>query len=188
MLILAVGPSEEHSKHQISKAQYCLKFLRSERNPWVWSCLFFWFSLLFLQNKKLLRKLKIQKENKDNQQISSGKNNKVFKCFRPTLGYVLVFPKVFTKPNNHSRKRQILKKTKDNQTNFGKSQKTKLLKVSGPPLDMGLVCLVVWFPRRFLQNQKNFRENQRYQRKQKKTTNIFGKTNQKNQTHIQGQV
>ena len=40
-------------------------------------------------------------------------------------------------------------------------------------------CLVVWFSRRFLENKKNLRENQHYQRKPKKTNKTFGKTQQK---------
>ena len=92
----------------------------------------------------------------------------MFKGFRPTLGYgfvffcFFVFPKVFTKPKQPSRKPKIPKKTKENQKNIRENQKTKLFKVSDPPLDMGLVFVVAWFPQIFLQNQNNLRENQKY--------------------------
>ena len=69
---------------------------------------------------------------------------------------------------NHKYKRNPKKTKKD----FGKTKKTKLLKVSDPPLDMCLFVFV-WLSLKFLQNQKNIRENQKYQKKQ---------------THIQGWV
>ena len=55
---------------------------------------------------------------------------------------------------------------------LGKTKQPKFLKVSDSPLDMGLVFLVVWFSRRFLQNQQIIRENQQYKHKKNKQTNI----------------
>ena len=45
-------------------------------------------------------------------------------------------------------------------TTFG-IQKQEISKVSDAPLDMGLVLFVVWFSRRFLENQNNPRGNKK---------------------------
>ena len=83
------------------------------------------------------------------------------------LGLVclLVFPKVFRKPKKTFGKTINIKKRNEKQNSGKPTTKTVCLKVSDPPLDMGLFCLVVWFSRRFLENQTNIRENQKYQRK-----------------------
>ena len=71
------------------------------------------------------------------------------------------------------------RKPKKTNKTLGKTKQTKFLKVSDPPLDMGLFFLFFWFSRRFLQNQKILRENQKYQRKPKKTKKTLGKTTKK---------
>ena len=116
---------------------------------------FFVFPKVFRKPKKHSRKPKIPKKTKENQKnLRENQKNKVFKGFIPTLGYVffcfLVFPKVFRKPKKHSRKPKIPKKTKENQKNLRENQKTKCLKVSDPPLDMGsFFLLFLLFSRRF---------------------------------------
>jgi len=79
----------------------------------------------------------------------------------------LVFPKVFRKPTKTFVKTKIPNKTKENQKTFGKTKKPKFLKVSDPPLDLGLVFLVFWFSRRFFWFSKNLRENQKKTNKTK---------------------
>ena len=73
-----------------------------------------------------------------------------------------------------SGKPKILKKTKENQQNIRKNKKTKFLKVSDPPLDMGFVFLVFFGFFGFLEGFFGF-------------VKTFGKTKQK-QAHIQGWV
>ena len=88
------------------------------------------FSLRFSQNQKnnSRKKQKYKRNQRKPKNIRNNtKKNKVFKGFRPTLGYVFVFlflfgfPKVFTKPKQHLRKPKIQKKTKENQNNFRKN-------------------------------------------------------------------
>ena len=160
--------------------------------------LFFWFSRrFFTKPKKPSRKPKIPKKTKENQKnIRKNQKNKAFKGFRPTLGYgfgffvLLVSPKVFTKPKNPSRKPKIPKKTKENQKTLGKNKKTKCLKVSDPPLDMGLFFLFfvfslmfVWLSFVFLVFSKVFWFCKKPSGKPKKT-----KENQQKKKHIQGWV
>ena len=145
-------------------------------------CFFVWFSRRFLENKKHFRENQTYQRTpkKTKHFLGKTKHTKVFKGFRPTLGYVLfflfffvflVFPKVFRK-NTFGK----TKHTKENQRTpnktFGKTKQTKFLKVSDPPLDM-FFLLFFWFSQRFLENKKHFRENQTYQRKQKKTQTFF---------------
>uniref|UniRef100_UPI00404A101A hypothetical protein n=1 Tax=Flavobacterium sp. TaxID=239 RepID=UPI00404A101A len=77
------------------------------------------FPKVFRKPKKPSVKPKIPKKTKENQKnIRKNQKNKVFKGFRPTLGYgfglfgFLVFPKVFRKPKKPSVKPKIPKKTK----------------------------------------------------------------------------
>ena len=72
------------------------------------------------------------------------------------LFVLLVFPKVFRKPKNPSGEPQIPKKTKEHQTKLRENQtQTKFLKVSDPPLDMGLVLFGYFvFPKSFRQPSK----------------------------------
>ena len=130
------------------------------------------FPKVFTKPKKHSRTPNIQNKTKENQtNLRENQNNKVFKGFRPTLGYGFVcfcfvcFPEGFYKTKKHSRKPKILKKTKEHTTKpLGKYKKNnKFLKVSNPPLDMGLFLLFCWFSRRFLQNQKNIRASRRFQ-------------------------
>ena len=128
-------------------------------------CLFCWFSRRFLQNQKHLREnQKIQKKTKENKtNLRENQNTKLFKGFRPTLGYgfvlfvLLVFPKVFLEHQQHLRENKQYKRTpKKTKQTFGNTKQTKFLKVSDLPLDMGLFLFVVcWFSRRFLENQTN---------------------------------
>ena len=121
--------------------------------------LLFWvFPKVFRKRTKLLRKPQIQKNTKENQRKHkkpSGKPKKVFKGFRPSLGYVfLSFPEGFWK-TQLLRKPKIQKKTKETTKNFRGNQKTKFLKVSDPPLDMDLFCLLLLvFPKVFKKQQK----------------------------------
>ena len=89
-----------------------------------------------------------------------------------------MFPKVFRKPTKTIGK---TKDTKDNQRThnktFGKTNKTKLLKVSDPPLDMDLLFFVCWCSLKFLQNQENLRENPKHQRTSTRHTKTLWKTN-----------
>ena len=104
--------------------------------------------------------------------------NKVFKGFSLTLGYgfgcfcCLVFPKVFTKPKNHSRKSKILKKTKENQKNIRKYKKNNVFKGFSPTLGYGFVFFSFFgFPEGFYKTKKSFdkikytKENQRKPKK-----------------------
>ena len=86
----------------------------------------------------------------------------------------LVFPKVFRKPKKPSGKPNIPKKTKENKQTFRKTNNTKenqrkqtnlrehqqqlFLKVSDPPLDMGLFVLLLWFSLRFFYKTKQYFE------------------------------
>ena len=103
----------------------------------------------------------------------------MFKGFRPTLGYGFGFclsSRRFLERKQHIRENQKYQR-KPNK-NFGKTKKTKFLKVSDPPLDMGLVLFgLLVFPTVFRkpkkrsgkpkiqkntkENPKNLRENQR---------------------------
>ena len=106
--------------------------------------------------------------------LRENQKNKVFKGFRPTLGYVFFvfvffgFPEGFYKTNKSFEK---TKNTKENQrkpkkTNktLGKTKKTKCLKVSDSPLDMFFV-FCFGFPDGFyktkksLEKTKNTKEN-----------------------------
>ena len=152
---------------------------------WVWSCLVFWFSRWFLENQKNLRenqKYK-RKPKKTNKNIRNNQNKQVFKGFRPTLGYgfvffvCLVFPKVFTKPKNHSRKPKKQRKPKKTNKNLRENQKNKVFKSFRPTLGSGFVCFFCFclvFPKvcfvffcmfgflyLFILFCKNLRENQK---------------------------
>ena len=87
---------------------------------------------------------------------------------------LLVFPKVFTKPKNPSRKPKIQKKNQRKPKNIRNNQKPKFLKVSASPLDMGFVFLFLGFPEGFYKT-KNFRENQKYKRKPNNIKQTLGK-------------
>ena len=137
------------------------------------------FPKVFTKPNNHSRKSNIQKKTNENQQnIRKNQQNKVCKCFRPTLGYVflflffLVFPKVFTKPNNHSRKPKIQKTTKEHQHNIRKNLKNKVCKWFRPTLGygFGVFCFLV-FPKVFTKPKKPSRK----QHIQKKTQQIFGK-------------
>ena len=146
----------------------------------------------FLQNQQNLRENQkyTRKPKKTPKTLGQNQNNKVFKGFRLTLGYGFVFlfwgvfPKVFTKPTNPSRKPKIQKKTNKS---FGKTKKTKQTypRVGLKPLTtlcfgFVLMCLLVffgflwyfWLSRRICWFCKNHRENQQ----------------NKKQTHFQGWV
>ena len=143
---------------------------------------YFWFSRRFLDNQQNLRENQQYQRNPKNTKQSFGKTTQT-KCSKVSdppldMGLVmfgcLVFPKVFRQPNKPSGKPNIQNKTKETKQSFGKTKQTQFLKVSDPPLDLGLVLFFVGgFSRRFLDNQKNLRENQK---------------NKQDQTHIQGCV
>ena len=106
----------------------------------------FRFSRRFLKKQKNFWKTKIPKKTKENQKyFRENQKNKVLKVSNPPLdmGLVLfgfsVFPKVFRKPKKPSGKSKNQGKQKKTNNTFGKTKKTKFLKVSDPPLDMGLV-------------------------------------------------
>ena len=96
------------------------------------------------------------------------------------MGLVLfgfsVFPKVFTKPKKLSRKPKIQKKTKKT---FGKPKKTKLLKVSDPPLDTGLVFCFFGFPEGFYKTKKTFDKTKNTKENQRKPKKPSGKPKNK---------
>ena len=74
--------------------------------------------------------------------------------------FVVVFPKVFGKQQKPSGKPKIQKKTKENPKNLREHQINTFFKGCRPTL--GYVCLFllfVWFSWRFLEHQKNLREN-----------------------------
>ena len=130
---------------------------------------FCWFSRRFLENQKNLRENQQYKRQpkQTKQKLRGNQKNKVFKSFRPTLGYgfvfwgLLVFPKVFRKPIKPQGKPKIPKKTKP-------------ISKGGSETFKNFVCLVfpkvflvffgfllyVWFSLRFFWFSKNLRENQ----------------------------
>ena len=108
--------------------------------------------------------------------------NKVFKDFRPTLGYgfvvfvVVGFPEGLVKNlNKLLRKPKIQKKTKETPTNLRENQQNKVFKGFRPTL--GYVFLLLLVSPKVFRKPKNFRENQKYKRKHKKTTNNFRENN-----------
>ena len=115
---------------------------------WVWCCLVVVFSRRFLENQtNILENQKYKRKPKKTKRKPSGKpKNTVFKRFRPTLGYgfvffgLLVFPKVFRKQKKHQENQTYKRKPKKTKKNFGKTKKTKFLKVSDPPLDICCCC------------------------------------------------
>ena len=143
----------------------------------------------FLQNQKNLRENQKYKENQRKpQNLRKNKKNKVFKGFRLTLGYgfvFAVFPQVFTKPTNPSRKPTIPKKTKEYQQNIRKNQQNKVFKGFRPTLGYGFVCFCFVFPKVFTKPKNHSRKP----KLQKTTTKTLGKTNKtKQKKHIQGWV
>ena len=76
------------------------------------------------------------------------------------FGGVFVFPNVFRKQTNHSRKPTIQKKTKENKTNLLENQKTKFLKVSDTPLDIFWVSPKVFRKQNNIRKTKNTKEHQ----------------------------
>ena len=86
--------------------------------------------------KKLRENQKYQRKPKEtNKNLRENQKNKVFKGFRPTIGYVfLVFPKVFGKPTKHSGKPKIPKETKENQKNLRENQTNKVFKGFRPTI------------------------------------------------------
>ena len=93
------------------------------------------------------------------------------------------FPEGFYKTKNTFEKTKNTKTTNDNQKqSSGKPTKTMFLKVSDPPLDMGLFLLLFCFPEGFYKTKHlfekttNTKENQRKQNKLSgKPTNILFK-------------
>ena len=86
---------------------------------WVWSCLVFWCSLKKTKKKKTFVKTNNTKENQRSPTKASGKPNKVFKCFRSTLGYGFGLVWFFGVPIKKQKKETsgkptIPKKTKEN--------------------------------------------------------------------------
>ena len=78
----------------------------------------------------------------------------------------LVVPKVFKRPKKHLGKPNIQKKAKENQKRLRGYQQNKVFKSFRPTLGYGFV---LFSPRRFLDNQTNIRENQKYKIIPKKT-------------------
>ena len=141
------------------------------------------------ENQKYKRKPEIQKKTKKEKRNT--KENQKYKRK----------PEIQTKPENikenqkYKRKPEIQKKTRNQKNHrenqkykrkpkktkqaLGKTQKkTKFLKVSDPPLDMGLFFVFLVIPKVFTK-QNSFRENQKYKRKPKKTKKALGKTQKK---------
>ena len=145
----------------------------------------YFFSKVFRQPTKHSGKPTIQKKTKENQtNLRENQQNKVFKGFRPTLGYVsffLVFPKVFKTSTTTFWKTNNTKDNQRKQNKLRENQKNKVFKGFRPTLGFFLffyrfsrrifVCFV--FPKVFFVFLKT-----------------FGKTKQqrKQQTHIQGWV
>ena len=95
--------------------------------------LFFVFPRVFTKPKQLSGKPKIPKKTKENQNTLGKTKNKVFKGFRPTLGYgflfiVLVFPKVFTKQQNIRENQKYKRKPKKTKQIFCKTKKQVFLR------------------------------------------------------------
>ena len=140
--------------------------------------LFLWFSRRFLPKQTNLRENRKyqRKPKKTNKHLRENQKNKVVKGFIPTLGYgfgVLFFgfPEGFYQTKNTFEKTKIPKKTK---TTLGKTKKNIILKVSDPPLDMGLFVVLCVFPKVFYKTKKPSRKPQK-PKKPKKT-----KENQQN--------
>ena len=120
---------------------------------------FFGFPEGFKQKEKrnLRENQKYQrKPQKTKKTLGKTKNNKVFKGFRPTLGYgfglfvFVVSPNVFFNKKNEKSLGKT-NNTKEDQRKpkqpSGKQIKNKFTKVSDPPLDMGLIFLLLFvFP------------------------------------------
>ena len=144
----------------------------------------------FLQNQKNIRenqKYK-RKPKKTNKIFGKTRKNNVFKGFRPTLGYgcLFLFVVFVGFPEGFYKTKKTLGKTKNTKENqrkpkktSGKPKKTKCLKVSDPPLDMGLVLVVfLVFPKVFTKPTKPSRKPKIPKKtKQNKTKQkTFGKT------------
>ena len=122
-------------------------------------CLFFWFCRRFLENQTNIRENQKYQRKPTTTKLIFGKTKqpKFLKVSDPPLdmGLVLfvflVFPKVFTKPTNPSRKPKIQKKTKENQTNIRNNQKNKVFKGFRPTLGyvFCFLFLFFWFPEGF---------------------------------------
>ena len=68
----------------------------------------------------------------------------MFKGFKPTRGYVFwVFPKVFRKPKEHSRKPKIQKKTKEHPKNLWDNQTNKLAIFGSSILSLIMIIAVL---------------------------------------------
>ena len=99
---------------------------------------------------------------------------------------LLIFPKVFRKPN------KLLGKTKKNKENQRKQQKPlgtqqkQAFKGFRPTLLYGfglfLFCVLLCFPEYLFRKPKNNLENQKYKRQPNKTKQTFGKTTENQQT------
>ena len=132
----------------------------------------FWFSRRFSENQTNLRENQTYKtKTKEHQKhLRENQQTKVFKGFRPTLGYgfglvcFLLSRRFLEHTKKHSGKSKIQKQTKESHTNVRENQKTKLLKVSDPPLDM-----FFGFPEGFYKTNKTFGNTN----KNKQTTNPY---------------
>ena len=166
------------TKQTFGKTQKTTKSLKVS-DPLLDMFVFLVFPKVFRKPKKPSGKPNIPKNTKEqHKNLRENQTTKVLEGFRPTLGYgfvvvLLVFPKVFENPKNIWENQNYQRKPKKPS---GKQKQTKFLKVSDPPLDMGLSLLFCWCSLKFLENKKHIRENQTYQRKPKKTQTTLGKT------------
>ena len=141
---------------------------------------FFGFPEGFLQNQQILRESQTYKIKPKNTKTTLGntKNNKVFKRFRPTLGYVFFFCVWFSRRFLQNQQilrenQQYQRKPKNTNKTLGTTNKHKVFKGFRPTL--GYVFLFLfWFSRRYFWCSlvflffskvffwfcKNFRENQ----------------------------
>ena len=131
------------------------------------------------------------KPKKTKQTFGKTKINNCFKGFRPTLEYGFVFfcfvgfPEGFYKTKKTFEK---IKHTKENhrtqKENIRENKNNKVVQGFRPTLGY-VFFFVCWFSRRFLQNQKKLRENQKYQRKPQKNKKQVWKTTTNNLNRFQ---
>ena len=147
--------------------------------------LFYLFSRRFLDNQKTFGKTNNTKENQRQPTKPSAKPTKQsFKRFQTHPWKCFFCFCFFCFPEGFSKTKTTFGKPKDTKENQRKpkkpspNQKTKLLKVSDPPLDMDLFFLFVRFSRRFFRFcwcsrrlvwfSKNLRENHTKKKRKKK--------------------
>ena len=81
----------------------------------------------------------------------------VFLVFFGCLWYCWFSRSFFWFSKNHRENQKYQRQPQKAKKTFGKTKQPKFLKVSDPPLDIGLVLFVFfWFSLRFLENQKTF--------------------------------